>query len=371
MIKYLLEKEFKQLLRNPFLPRMIVMFPIMLLLVFPRAANFEITNINLSVVDNDHSSFSQRLIQKISSSGYFQLTDVSPNYKQALHSVETNKADVILEIPPHFERDLERDQSNKLMISANTVNGTKGGLSSAYLSGIINNFAADLRTESGQVSSRASVVPTIDIAPLNRFNTNLNYRVFMVPALMVMVLTMLCGFMPALNIVSEKEAGTMEQINVTPVPKFTFIVAKLLPFWMIGAIVITISFGIALLVYGLAPAGHLSTIYLFAAIYVLAISGFGLVISNYSDTMQQAMFVMYFFIMVLIMLSGLFTPVSSMPQWAQDITIFNPLKYFMQVMRLVYLKGSGIADMLPQLGALLTFAIVFNGWAVISYKKKS
>jgi ABC-2 type transport system permease protein len=193
----------------------------------------------------------------------------------------------------------------------------------------------------------------------------------MVPALMVMVLTMLCGFMPALNIVNEKEAGTMEQINVTPVPKFTFIVAKLLPFWIIGSLVITVSFGVAWLVYGLVPTGNFSTIYLFAAIYVLGISGFGLVISNYSDTIQQAMFVMYFFIMVLIMLSGLFTPVSSMPQWAQTITIFNPLKYFMQVMRLVYLKGSGIADMLPQLGALVGFALAFNTWAVLSYKKKN
>ncbi|MDP4204278.1 MAG: ABC transporter permease [Bacteroidota bacterium] len=370
MLRFLIEKEFKQLLRNPFLPRMIVMFPVMVLLVFPWAANFEISNINLSIVDHDHSSFSQRLTQKIVSSGYFRLTDVSPGYDQALKSVEKNNADVVLEIPPRFEKELERDQHAKLLVAANTVNGTKGGLSTGYLANIINGFASDLRKESGQIS-RASITPTIDIVPYYRFNPNLNYKVFMVPALMVMVLTMLCGFMPALNIVNEKEAGTMEQINVTPVPKFTFIVAKLLPFWIIGSLVITVSFGVAWLVYGLVPAGHFSTIYLFAAIYVLGISGFGLVISNYSDTIQQAMFVMYFFIMVLIMLSGLFTPVSSMPQWAQTITIFNPLKYFMQVMRLVYLKGSGIADMLPQLGALVGFALAFNTWAVLSYKKKN
>jgi len=370
MLRFLIEKEFKQLLRNPFLPRMIVMFPVMVLLVFPWAANFEISNINLSIVDYDHSSFSQRLTQKIVSSGYFRLTDVSPGYDQALKSVEKNNADVVLEIPPRFEKELERDQHAKLLVAANTVNGTKGGLSTGYLANIINGFASDLRRESGQIS-RASITPTIDIVPYYRFNPNLNYKVFMVPALMVMVLTMLCGFMPALNIVNEKEAGTMEQINVTPVPKFTFIVAKLLPFWIIGSLVITVSFGVAWLVYGLVPAGHFSTIYLFAAIYVLGISGFGLVISNYSDTIQQAMFVMYFFIMVLIMLSGLFTPVSSMPQWAQTITIFNPLKYFMQVMRLVYLKGSGIADMLPQLGALVGFALAFNTWAVLSYKKKN
>lgn len=370
MLRYLLEKEFKQLLRNSFMPRMIIMFPIMQLLIFPWAASFEIKNINLSVVDHDHSSYSQRLTQKIISSGYFRLTDVSGSYDQALQSIERNKADVVVEIPARFEKDLERDGHIKLMITANTVNGTMGGLSSGYLATIINGFAGDLRQESGVVS-KASVVPTIDIVPYYRFNPNLNYKVFMVPALIVMVLTMLCGFMPALNIVGEKEAGTMEQINVTPVPKFTFILAKLLPFWIIGIIVTTLGFGIALLVYHLTPAGHLSTIYLFVLIYVLAISGFGLVISNYSDTIQQAMFVMYFFIMVLIMLSGLFTPIASMPEWAQDLTVINPLKYLMQVMRLVFLKGSGVADMLPQLGALIGFAIFFNGWAVISYKKKN
>jgi ABC-2 type transport system permease protein len=186
---------------------------------------------------------------------------------------------------------------------------------------------------------------------------------------MVMLLTMLCGFLPALNIVGEKEAGTMEQMNVTPITRFTFIFSKLLPYWIIGFIVVTIGFGLAWLVYGLVPAGSLGTIYLFAAIYILAVSGLGLVISNYSETMQQAMFVMYFFMMVLIMLSGLFTPVKSMPGWAQDITIFNPLKYFMQVMRMVYLKGSGITELTTQMLALLGFALFFNTWAVLNYRK--
>lgn len=370
MLRYLLEKEFKQLLRNAFLPKMILLFPVLALLVFPWAANFEISNINLSIVDHDHSSYSQRLVQKIVSSGYFCLTDVSESYGQALHNIERNKADVVVEIPARFEKDMQRDGQGKLLIAANTVNGTKGAISTGYLSNIINGFASDLRQETGQ-TGKASVTPVIDISPYYRFNPNLNYKVFMVPALMVMVLTILCGFLPALNIVSEKEGGTMEQINVTPIPKFIFILAKLLPFWIIGTIVITLGFGIAFLIYHLAPAGHFSTIYIFAFIYILAVSGFGLVVSNYSDTIQQAMFIMFFFIMILILLSGLFTPVTSMPQWAQYLTVFNPLKYLMQVMRLVYLKGSGIADLLPQLGALLAFALFFNGWAVMSYRKKN
>ena len=368
MLKYLLEKEFKQIRRNPFLPKMIFIFPVMVLLVFPWAANFEIKNINLCVIDNDHSAYSTRLTQKVISSGYFKLTEVSDSYNQALESVERDKADIILEIPQDFEKNLVREQATQVMVSANAVNGTKGGLGSYYLSGIIADFSGEIRSTRISVTGNAQI-PVVEMAPRFRFNPNLNYQVFMVPALMVMLLTMLCGFLPALNIVSEKEAGTMEQMNVTPITRFTFIFSKLLPYWIIGFIVITLGFAISWLVYGLVPAGSLGTIYLFAAIYILAVSGLGLVISNYSETMQQAMFVMYFFMMVLIMLSGLFTPVKSMPQWAQDITIFNPLKYFMQVMRMVYLKGSGIADLTTQMAALLGFALFFNTWAVLNYRK--
>ncbi len=368
MIKFLLEKEFKQILRNPFLPKLIFIFPCVMLLIMPWAANFEIKNINLSIVDNDHTPYSQRLIQKVTSSNYFRLADVSANYPKALKSIELDKADIVLEIPANFERDLVREQAAKLMISANTVNGTKGGLGSSYLSGIINDFAADVRNQWIQ-TSRISAMPSIEIVSQNRFNLQMDYKVYMVPALMVMLLTMLCGFMPALNIVGEKEAGTMEQINVTPVSKFIFIFSKLLPYWIIGFIVLTIGFTIAYLVYGLVPEGHLSTIYLFATVYILTVSGLGLVISNHSNTMQQAMFVMYFFVLIFILMSGLFTPIDSMPDWAQNITAFNPLRYFMEVMRAVYLKGSGITELKHQMFILLAFAIVFNSWAVISYKK--
>ena len=171
------------------------------------------------------------------------------------------------------------------------------------------------------------------------------------------------------NIVGEKEAGTIEQINVTPVGKFTFILAKLLPYWLIGFVVLTICFILAWVLYGITPVGHFLIIYFFAVLFVLSMSGLGLVISNHSATMQQSMFVMWFCMLVLILMSGLFTPISSMPEWAQVITVFNPLKYLMQVMRMVYLKGSGMADLLPQLGALLAFALVLNIWAVKSFKK--
>jgi ABC-2 type transport system permease protein len=371
MIKYLIEKEFKQISRNPFLPRLIMFYPLVVLLIFPWAATYEIRNINLCVVDNDHTTYSQQLTEKAVSSGYFKLTAFEPTYQQAMQQIESKRANVILEIPPHFERDLINRQSANVLIASNAVNGTVGGLSSEYMADIVTDFSSQIRHEWQQTGKEPPSVPTIEVVSQNRFNPFLNYKLFMIPAMMVLVLTIMTGFLPALNIVSEKEAGTMEQINVTPVPKFTFIFSKLLSYWLIGFFVISVSFLVAWIVYGFVPTGHISTMYAFAGIYILAVSGMGLVISNYSDTLQQALFVIFFFMIVLILLSGLFTPVNSMPEWAQWIAAFNPLKYFIQVMRSVYMKGSGFVDLIPQFLALMGFAAFFNGWAVISYRKSN
>ena len=372
MLRFLIEKEFKHILRNSFVPKIIVGMPIMMMLILPWAANQSIKGLKLSIVDNDHSTFSEQLIHKVTSSDYFTLTDVSPTNDIAMKSIESGTADIILEIENDFEKNLIREGVGKVMISANSVNGMKGGMGTAYLSSIVSDYAKQLTMDNGQLT----IVPHCQLSIVNcqllyKFNPHLDYKVFMIPALMVMLLTILTGFLPALNIVSEKEVGTIEQINVTPVKRFMFILSKLIPYWIIGFIVLTICMGLAALVYGLYPVGSLLTIYLFASIYILIVSGSGLVVSNYSNTLQQAMFVMFFFIMVFILMSGLFTPVSSMPDWAQKITIFNPLKYLMQVMRLVYLKGSAFSEMIPQFLALCAFAIGLNTWAVVSYRKSS
>ena len=365
MLRFLLEKEFKQIFRNVFIPKLILAMPVMIMLVLPWAANQEIKNVKLSVINNDHSTVSERLIHKIVASGYFLLTDVSASYNKALQSVDAGKSDIILEIPQAFESDLYKSGIANVMISANAVNGMKGGLGSAYLSGIINDFANELTTEQGHQSQLSIVHPQF------KFNPRLNYKVFMIPALFVMLLTLLTGFLPALNIVGEKELGTTEQLNVTPMNKAIFILAKLIPYWIIGIVVLSLCMALAALIYGLIPAGSIATIYLYAVIYILVVSGLGIVISNYSDSMQQAMFVMYFFLLIIILLSGLFTPISSMPRWAQALTTVNPLKYLMEVMRAVYLKGSSMKELLPQFFALCSFAVAFNIWAIISYKKSS
>ncbi|GAB6394401.1 MAG: ABC transporter permease [Bacteroidales bacterium] len=365
MLRFLIEKEFKQIFRHPFIPKLIFIFPVMMLLIMPWAANLDIENMNLCVIDNDHSSLSNRLVRKVTASGYFRLTGIAQSNAEAIESVDACRSDAILEIGNGFERDLYRTGVANVMISVNAVNGTKGGIGSQYLASIVRDFADDVAAETGARYASPAVVPQFV------FNTRLDYKIFMVPALIVMLLTLLTGFLPALNIVNEKEAGTIEQINVTPVHKFTFIIAKLIPYWIIGYIVLCIVMTLAALVYKLTPAGSLATLFLYATIYVLVVSGLGLVVSNYSNTLQEAMFLIFFFTMIFILMSGLLTPVASMPGWAQAITCFNPLRYFMEVMRAIYLKGSGMANLLPQFFTLCGFAIVFIGWAAWSYKKSA
>ncbi|MCL1974182.1 MAG: ABC transporter permease [Bacteroidetes bacterium] len=358
MLKFLIEKECKQIFRHSFIPKLLVIFPLMAMLVFPWAATMEIKHINIHIVDLDHTSLSRRLIHKIEASTYFNLTGLSASNSQAMKGIESGKADIILEIRPDLT----------MMISSNAVNGVKGGLGASYLAGILQEYAQEIGNEQAPVFAPASL-PIVKVIEQYRYNPHLNYQIFMIPAIMVMLLTLICGFLPALNIVGEKEVGTIEQMNVTPVSRFAFIIAKLIPYWIVGILIFTLCFIVAAWVYGLTPAGSFLTIYFFAAIYILVVSGIGLIISNHSTTLQQAMFVMFFCLVVMLLISGLFTPISSMPEWAQAITLINPLKYFIQVMRAIYLKGSGIIDLLPPLGTLLGFAFFTNIWAVLSYRK--
>lgn len=371
MLKYLLEKEFKQFARNPFLPRLVVFLPVLALLILPWAADLTTKNVDVVVVDLDHSPFSARLVKKATAADYFDLSGAAASYSEAMEYIRRGDADIILEIPPHFERDLVRHGAAQVMISANAVNSTKGALGSSYLAQIVAGFAEELTAERGAETTVRTGTAELNVVPDVRYNPMMDYKRFMVPAFMVVLLTMICGFLPALNIVMEKEFGTIEQINVSPIGKITFILAKLIPYWLMGVTVLTIGLIIAWLVYGIVPAGGLLTVYTAFVIYVIALSGFGIVVSNYSATMQQAMFVMFFFLIIFILMSGLFTPVSSMPDWAQKITLINPMRYFIGIMRSIFFKASSIADLWPDYLALTVFAAASNIWAVLSYRKSS
>lgn len=366
-LKYLIQKEFIQIRRNAFLPRLIFIFPIMIMCVMPWVMNMEIKNIVVDVVDNDHSSMSSQLVHRIEASHYFVLHGQQDSYTHAMDDVESSKADVILEIPPYFERDMKRGEHPQVLIAANAVNGTKGSMGNAYLSSIISQHLVE--TTGGATDFKSAASNAVSVLYL--YNKNLNYKLFMIPSLMAILVMLMCGFLPALNIVGEKESGTIEAINVTPVRKIDFILAKLIPYWLIAIIVMTVCFVLAWLVYGITSAGNLGLVYLLSMLLAFIFSGLGLVISNYNDTMQQAVFVMWFMVVCLMLLSGLFTPVRSMPHWAYLTTYVNPMHYFIDAVRTVFVRGGDFASVAHQVMALSIIAILMNCWAVYSYRKNS
>ena len=212
---------------------------------------------------------------------------------------------------------------------------------------------------------------TIDVIPNNWYNPLMNYKYFMVPGILVMLVTIVGSFLSAMNIVREKETGTIEQINVTPIKKYHFILGKLIPFWVLGLFILSIGLLISWILYGIVPVGSLFTIYVFAAVYLLAVLGFGLLISSFSRSQQQAMLATFFIFMIFILLGGLYTPIESMPLWAQWFTRLNPVTYFIEVTRLVILKGSSLADISLHVFIMIGFAVLLNTWAVLNYRKRS
>lgn len=375
-LKYLIEKEFKQMLRNPLIPRMIVGYPIMVMLIFPWAISFEVKNIKVDVVDNGKSVYSRRLTDKIAASDYFILHDTPLDYKTAMQNMENGDTDMIIEIPSTFDKDIVKNQSSTVGVAVNSVNGTQGLLGSNYIMQIVNDFSSELRGElfktlPPQTKTKLMKMPKIDIVPQYKFNPTLDYKNYMIPGFMVLLLTLICGVLPAMNIVMEKENGTIQQINVTPIKRIHFILAKLIPFWIIGLIVMILSVSVSFLIYGLWPAGSVIAVLFSATVFIITVSGMGIIISNYSQTMQQASFLVMFFILILILLGGMFTPVSSMPFWAQAIAFVNPFTYLTKTLRMLYLNGSTLADVSGNLIALVLIAIALNGWAIISYKKRA
>ncbi len=359
-LKYLIQKEFLQIRRNSFLPKLIVMFPIVIMCVMPWVMSMEVKNIVVDVVDNDRSTRSQQLVHSIEVSNYFIFNGQKPSYKAALAEIEKGKADVVLVIPQDFDKQLALGRPPQILIAANAVNGTKGSIGSAYLSQIV---TAHTLPDHAALLSKVST--------LLLYNKHQNYKFFMIPALFAIVMMLMTGFLPTLNIVGEKEAGTIEQINVTPVSKWAFILSKLIPYWLIALFVITVCLLLAWIVYGITPVGPVWLVYVLALLLALFFSSFGLIISNYSDTMQQAVFVMWFFIVCIMLLSGLFTPTRSMPQWAYATTYVNPMHYFIDAMRTIFIRGGSFANVAHQVFALLAIGLFMAAWAVQSYKKNS
>lgn len=368
-ILFLLEKEFKQIFRNKQLLPMIFVMPVVQLLILVNAATFDINHINTHIVDHDKSSASRKLINGFISSSYFRIAGSSNSEADGIKQIEHNEARLIIEIPVGFERNIMNNTSTEIGFIINAEDGAAAGVIQSYIVRILSAF----NESSIQINRmrRAPIIPSIQLIEMYRFNPTMDYKMFMIPGILGILVTLIGLFLASINIVKEKEIGTIEQINVTPIKKSHFIIGKLLPFWIIAIFELAFGLLVAWLIYRVNIEGDILIIFLMASIYLIIILSGGLLISTISNTQQQALFTTFFFNILLILLSGLFTPIESMPQWAQILAFFDPFSHFVEIMRRVMIKGAGIAEIADKALVIAIFAIGMVILAISRYSKRA
>jgi len=349
------------------IPIMFVM-PLVMLLVLLYAANLEMKNIEIVVVDKDFSQASRRLISHFEASPFFTMRASTTNFSEGEQMIIEDKADVILHIESGFEKELFNEKQADIQLIVNAINATEAGLVNAYCMRIVRAYNNSIRSEWFELNHEGMILK-LDISMAFWYNSQLDYKIYMLPGILVILVTLIGLFLTAINLVREKELGTAEQINVTPIRKYQFLVAKLLPFLLIGLFELVFGLFVGKLLIDLPMEGSLLLLFGFAAVYLIVALALGLLISTFSSTQQQMMFVAFFFYTTFVLMSGLFTPTESMPQWAQKINIFNPLAYFMRVNRMILLKGSGFQDIARDFYSLLIYGISLLTLAIANYRK--
>jgi ABC-2 type transport system permease protein len=362
----LLQKEFLQVLRNRTMLPLILVLPTVQLLILINAATMDMKNLALTVVDQDQSTVSRRIVNELDASPFFLLDSETSTVKEGIRQIEMGKVDLVVVIPRSYEKDMVRGQSPQLQLLANAINAQQAQLGYAYLQQVVARFGANLKME----AVGALPPQRINVTSSFWFNPELNYKFFMLPGILTILVSIIGLFLTAMNLVREKEMGTIEQMNVTPVRKYQFIAAKLIPFWVIGLIELTIGLIIGRLLYDVPIVGSIPLIYGLASIYLVGLLGLGLLISTFSNSQQQVAFISYFFLIIFILMSGIFTAVDNMPLWAQRINLLNPVYYFIDIMRGIMLKGSGFLDLWSHVLALSVFAVIFVSLAILNYRKR-
>ena len=368
----IIRKEFIQIFRNRVMLPFIFLAPILQMVILVFAANLEMKEIKFFVVDKDLSSTSRRLVAEFAASPFYSFRGSGFNLQKAEDMLTADEADMIIHIPAGFEEQMRKETgSSPIQLLINAVNATKAGLINAYTTGIIRGFNRDIRYEWIGPGAENSAYTQINVISGFWYNPELNYKIYMLPGILVILVTLIGMFLAALNLVREKELGTSEQINVTPIRKFHFIVGKLFPFWLIALLELGFGLTIGRIFFDLPIVGSLWLLFSFAGVYLLAALGIGLFLSTISSNQQQVMFMTFFFMLTFILMSGIFTPVESMPDWAQRFNVLNPFAYFMKVIRMILLKGSGFYAIREEFMAMAVYATVMLSLSVWRYRKVS
>lgn len=370
VLKYLLQKEFLQIFRNKSMLPIIFVMPILQLCLLSFAATYDMKNTNLYVVDKDLSSHSHELISKFNGSPFFTVKEIGFSVEEAEKEIIKDKVDAVLVFNQDFGKSIDLKTQASVQVLVNAVNASSAGLYNAYVSSVIQDYNENIGlsfTEMANGNSLNMVQSTYS----HQFNPEMKYIPYMLPGILVLLVTVVALFLSAMNVVREKEIGTIEQINVTPIRKSQFLIAKLIPFLVIGFFELGAGLLIAAFIFKIPFLGSVWLIYLVAFVYLIAILGFGLLISTQTDTQQQAMFIAWFFMVIFLLMSGLFTPIESMPEWGQKLNTLNPIAYFIKIIRMILLKGSGFFDILRELAILSVFALSAITIAVRMHRKVS
>ncbi|HHU99041.1 MAG TPA: ABC transporter permease, partial [Bacteroidales bacterium] len=348
---FLLRKEFRQIRRNRFMIRAIIAVPILQMLILVPAITFEIKRIDLAVIDNDRSQASRELVSKLTGSSFFVVTATPATVTEAESMLLSGDADIALVIPPDFSRGLAGVTPPRLQVLADAVNASTAQLSWSYITSVIRDFNREVIISTGMIPAnmaaiRTGSLPGISVSPRYWYNPKLNYKYYMLPGVLVILITAIGLMMTGLNLVREKESGTIEQINVTPIMKWQLIASRIIPFFIIGLFDLALGLGIGWLAFNIPFEGSLLLFFACAAIFLVAVLGLALFFSTMASTQQQFLFIAFFFVMVFILMSGIFTPTESMPLWAQQFNLVNPVAYLMRINRMVMLKGSGFSEIM-------------------------
>jgi ABC-2 type transport system permease protein len=368
-LKFLLQKEFLQIFRNKAMLPIIFVLPIIQLVVLTFAADFELKNITYVAWDGDKSPASAQLLQQFQASPYFKNKGAVVNFEEGMAALDENRATLFIRIPPRFARDLAKQKSAQIMLDVNSIDGQAATLSFSYANGIISQYNSRIRQEWNGLPTAAQL--PVQVEKRYWFNPEMEYKNLMVPGILALLVTMIGLFLAAMNVVREKEIGTIEQINVTPIRKTHFLIGKLLPFWVIAMFEMAFGLTVGFLIFNIPINGSLPLLFAYTGIYMLVVLGMGLWISTVTDTQQQAMFVAWFIIVIFILMSGLFTPIENMPNWAQKLTWGNPVAYFVNVLRSILLKGSTFAQLQWEFVKISLFAAAMLVLAVSGYRKRS
>jgi ABC-2 type transport system permease protein len=365
-ILYLIRKEFIQIFRNKFISKAIFAVPLIQMLILVPAITFEIKNVKLVIIDRDMTPESRGLISKLEGSTFFKITSSTFSEKEADDLLHRGKCNMVINIPSGFGKDIGNGLQGKLLTTIDAINSSSAQLSWAYLNGVIRDYNSEIMAKN---IVPGGSVPQISITNRYWYNEMLNYKFYMLPGILVILVTAIGFLLSGLNMVREKEIGTIEQINVTPVRKYHFIIAKMVPFLLIGLLDLALGLLIGKLAFNIPFEGSILLMFLGASIFLTAVLGLALLISTFSGTQQQYMFVAFFCMIIFILMSGIFTPYESMPVWAQDFNMINPVAYLMRINRMVMLKGSGIHDIASELYSLIIIAVIFTTLAVRQYRK--